>query len=137
MERAPGSPALEMRNVKRALLFVALAAVALLAIVGCSGGASGASGGGSEINVKVSEMQFSPNSFTVTAGQPVKVTVQNTGTVTHDFAVKGMEADTKVEVQAGQTGTKTFTAPKAGTYEIYCTQPGHEASGMKATLTVQ
>ncbi len=128
-----------MRNVKRALLFVALAAVALLTIAGCSGGASGSSGsaGGSEINVKVSEMQFSPNSFTVAAGQPVKVTVQNTGTVTHDFAVKGMESDTKVEVQPGKTETKTFTAPKAGTYEIYCTQPGHEPSGMKATLTVQ
>ena len=124
--------------MKRGFLVVALAVAALLAVVGCGGGgASGTSGGGNEINIKLSEMKFDPTSFTVTAGQPVKITAQNTGTVVHDLAVKGLEADTKLEVPPGQTVTKTFTAPKAGSYEIYCTQPGHEASGMKGTLTVK
>ena len=124
--------------MKRGFLIVALAVVALLAVVGCSGGgASGASGGGNEINVKLSEMKFDPASFTVTAGQSVKLSAQNIGTVIHDFAVKGLEADTKLDVSPGQTGTKSFTAPKAGSYEIYCTQPGHEAAGMKGTLTVK
>jgi len=30
----------------------------------------------------------------------------------------------------------TVNAIAAGTYAFFCTQPGHEASGMKGTLTV-
>jgi uncharacterized cupredoxin-like copper-binding protein len=56
--------------------------------------------------------------------------------VIHDWIVRNQEAQTKLEVQPGQSGSKSFTLP-AGTYEVYCSQPGHEAAGMKGTLTVQ
>ena len=38
----------------------------------------------------------------------------------------------------GQGGTSKVTANlKPGTYEFYCSVPGHEAGGMKGTLTVK
>jgi uncharacterized cupredoxin-like copper-binding protein len=38
----------------------------------------------------------------------------------------------------GSGGTSSFTATlKPGSYEFYCAVPGHEAGGMKGTLTVK
>jgi uncharacterized cupredoxin-like copper-binding protein len=124
--------------MRRVLLVVALGLVMLLAVVSCSGGGGGSGGsGGQAINTTASEMKYDPNTWTVKAGQPVTVTVKNGGTVTHDWIVRGQEDQTKVEVQPGQTQTKTFTIANAGTLQVYCSQPGHEAAGMKGTLTVQ
>jgi uncharacterized cupredoxin-like copper-binding protein len=121
------------------LLISAVAIVVLLvATVGCSSGAVGAQGsGGQQISTKMSEMKFEPNTWTIKAGQPVTITAQNVGTVTHDWSIRGASTDVSLTVQPGQTGTKTFTIDKPGTYEVYCNQPGHEAAGMKGTLTVQ
>ncbi len=126
--------------MRRVLPFVALAVVTLLAIAGCGGtaaGATGGSGSGQTITVKMSEMKFEPSTFTVKANEPVTVNVQNVGTVTHDFSIKDLSPEFAITVEPGKTGSKTFTPTKAGTYEVYCNQPGHEPAGMKGTLTVQ
>jgi uncharacterized cupredoxin-like copper-binding protein len=39
-------------------------------------------------------------------------------------------------VSAGDTLVFTVDNIAAGTYTIFCDQPGHEASGMKGTLTI-
>jgi uncharacterized cupredoxin-like copper-binding protein len=125
--------------MRKALLVVALGLVMLLTVVSCSssGGSSGGSSGAQSVSTTASEMKYDPNTWTAKAGQPVTVNVKNGGTVTHDWIVKGMEDQTKIEVQAGQSGSKTFTITSPGTYNVYCSQPGHEAAGMKGTLTVQ
>jgi azurin len=47
-------------------------------------------------------------------------------------------AHTPTMVGAGETSDVTFKAPaKAGTYTYLCSFPGHFATGMKGTLTVQ
>jgi uncharacterized cupredoxin-like copper-binding protein len=120
--------------MRKALLVVAL--VMLLTVVSCSGGGGGSSGG-QTISATGTEMKYDPNTWTVKAGQPVTINFKNGGTVTHDWIVKGQEAATKVEVQPNQSGSKTFTITNAGTYDVYCSQPGHEAAGMKGTITVQ
>jgi nitrite reductase (NO-forming) len=122
-------------EMRRALLVVVLAAFSLLTVVSCGGG--GAQGGNQQISTKMSEMKFDPNTWTIKAGQPVTMTAQNVGTVAHDFSIRGTTPEVTLLVQPGQTGTTTFTIAKAGTYEVYCNQPGHEAAGMKGTLTVQ
>ena len=36
----------------------------------------------------------------------------------------------------GQTKSVTFTPQAAGTYQVICSEPGHEGAGMKGTLIV-
>lgn len=37
----------------------------------------------------------------------------------------------------GQSASGTFTIDRPGTYTFICSQPGHEAGGMKGTITAQ
>ncbi len=125
--------------MRKALLLVTLGVVLLLAVAACSGGGAGASGGssgGQTISTTMTEFKFDPNTWTVKAGQPVTINAKNSGTVVHDWIVKGQESSTKLEVQPGQSGSKTFTITTPGTYQVYCSQSGHEAAGMTGTLTV-
>jgi uncharacterized cupredoxin-like copper-binding protein len=60
--------------------------------------------------------------------------VKNAGKIPHDLAIKGMTARTKL-IPAGGLAELAVTL-KPGTYELYCTVPGHEAAGMKLNVTV-
>jgi plastocyanin/mono/diheme cytochrome c family protein len=68
---------------------------------------------------------------------PGKVTFKftNPATYDHDFAIKGVGKPTKL-VKNGASAQTTVDI-KPGTYEFYCTVPGHEQAGMKGTLTVK
>ena len=59
---------------------------------------------------------------------------KNEGKIPHDLAVKQTGAKTKL-IPAGGSADLTVTL-KPGTYELYCTVPGHEAAGMKIDITV-
>jgi plastocyanin len=120
-----------------------LAAVALAALVavavGC-GGSSGSSGAGPAGSYKVimTEFKFNPSAITVKPGTTTFFLV-NQGTVAHDMIIEtqsGQRVAGSELVQAG--GETTFTASNlaAGSYLIICDQPGHEAAGMKGTLSV-
>jgi plastocyanin len=57
----------------------------------------------------------------------------NTSGVDHNIAIKGLGAGAVVA-----KGVSSFKADlKAGTYTYFCEVPGHEAAGMKGTLTVK
>jgi plastocyanin len=67
----------------------------------------------------------------------VTLVMPNKASITHDISIKGNGIDQKGP-QVGQGGTSKVTADlKPGTYEFYCSVPGHEAGGMKGTLTVK
>ena len=56
--------------------------------------------------------------------------------VPHAIALEGNGVDQDGETaDPGGTSTVTVTL-KPGTYSFYCPVPGHEAAGMKGTLTV-
>jgi uncharacterized cupredoxin-like copper-binding protein len=59
---------------------------------------------------------------------------KNDGKIPHDLAIKGTGDKTKL-IQPGGTADLTVTL-KPGTYELYCTVPGHEAAGMRLNITV-
>jgi cytochrome c oxidase subunit 2 len=66
----------------------------------------------------------------------VTISMTNPSPVPHDVAIKGNGIDVKGPV-ALKGGTSSVSARlEPGTYTFYCSVPGHEAAGMKGTLTV-
>ena len=66
----------------------------------------------------------------------IKFVMPNKAPIQHNIALKGPVTATGPVVGSG--GTSSFTASlKPGSYEFYCSVPGHEAGGMKGTLTVK
>lgn len=115
-------------------LAVGLIAVALLAA--CGGGGGGAQPAGS-IKVTMTEWAFSPSTLSVPSGKVVFYVV-NAGTVSHDIVIKdgsGATAARSELVSAGDSFVLTVPSLAAGNYSFICDQPGHEANGMKGTLT--
>jgi len=83
-------------------------------------------------------MKFDPATLTARAGQPIQVTLKNSGQLPHDFDITdGVAPPVKITAQPGQTAIATFSIDKPGTYTYFCSQPGHQEAGMKGTLTVQ
>jgi uncharacterized cupredoxin-like copper-binding protein len=91
-------------------------------------------GGGPDVTVEMIDIAFRPTEIEIPAGQDVTFSFPNTGATVHDFTID--ELGLKVVVQPGDTGALTINAP-AGTYEFYCSVPGHRPAGMVGTLTVR
>jgi plastocyanin len=82
------------------------------------------------------QLKFLASSATATAGK-VTLQMKNMSSVSHDIAVTG-GGITQVGAIVAHGGTSTVTVNlKPGTYTFYCSVPGHEAAGMKGTLTVK
>jgi plastocyanin len=89
--------------------------------------------------VEAGEYYFAPNALAVRPG-PVSVRLTNVGPDRpHTFAVRGPGGDLvrSGRVEVGATATVSFTVTEEGTYEIYCTLPGHADRGQRGVLTVQ
>jgi len=112
---------------------VALIALAVLAACG-SGGPSQPAG---SIKVTMNEYKFDPSTISAPSGKIVFFLI-NGGTVSHDLVIRdssGNRLGTSELVSAGDSVVFTVNNLAAGTYTIFCDQQGHEASGMKGTLT--
>jgi uncharacterized cupredoxin-like copper-binding protein len=85
--------------------------------------------------VQVSEIEFkiTTDLTSFKAGQ-ITFVAKNDGKIPHDLAVKETGDKTK-EIPPGGTAELKVNL-KPGKYELYCTIPGHEAAGMKLTITV-
>jgi len=120
---------------------VALALVAVFAVVTACGGSSGGSQPAGSTKVSLTEFKFDPGTaspITVAHGKVVFWLV-NSGSTSHDMQIKdssGNAVATSELVSAGDSMEFDVNNLAAGSYTIVCTQPGHEASGMKGTLTV-
>ncbi len=125
------------------LLFVLLMSLAL--------SACGKKGASTDINVVLTDFQFTPNTFTVPAGKEISFTAVNNGSVVHNFVIMKLGTDAgpmwvdedvpnvywETELVPGADVKTTFTAPtEPGDYEVVCRTEGHIASGMVAKLTV-
>jgi plastocyanin len=116
-------------------LAVAVTAVALLAACGGSGGSGQPAG---SIKVTLTEYSFNPSTISAPSGKVVFYLV-NAGTVSHDMIIRDSSknrVDGSELIQAGDSIVFTVDNIAAGTYTFYCDQTGHEAAGMKGTLTV-
>jgi plastocyanin len=112
-----------------------------------TGGTTGAgqAGGSAKANardeVKIPTDPTGQLKFQVTSAQakPGKVTLltKNDSSVPHDISIKGGGVNKQGPIVSGGKTSKLIVALKAGSYEFYCSVPGHEQAGMKGTLTVK
>ena len=127
---------------KRTMVWSGLA-LGVLSTSACGASAGTASKGGSADGgaqstlVVMSEFKFDPVNVVIKAGQPTKVTARNSGAVVHDWLVNLDGQQYQAKANPGQTAAVEFIAPKAGTYRVVCTEPGHEQAGMVGQLVVQ
>ena len=133
---------------------VLLTAVLVLALVACGGNGVETA----QITVTMKEFAFDPNPIAVAAGTPVEITLVNEGAVEHDFVIEVIsvtdvsmdgamedhemsgdheEFDLHTSTPAGESSTLTFTPTEPGTYQIFCSVPGHKEAGMVAELIVK
>ena len=121
-----------------------------LILSACSG--AGAGKPSTQINVTMTDFAFTPNSFTVPAGQQLTFSAVNNGAVSHSFVIMKLGHDVKAhftdadqanvyweqpEVAPGDSVHATLTAPsEPGVYQVVCANPGHFEAGMIAKLVV-
>ena len=107
---------------------------------GGGGAATGGGGGGGGSNLTVTadptgQLAWKPTTLSAKSG-PVTITLQNQAPVSHDVEISGNGVEKTSQLVSG--GSASVTADlKPGTYEYYCTVPGHKQAGMKGTLTVK
>ncbi|MGC4105046.1 MAG: cupredoxin domain-containing protein [Thermomicrobiales bacterium] len=99
--------------------------------------AGGGDGGAAptEASVDTVDLAFEPKTITIAANTDVKITVTNKGQLQHDFHVDALDITSKL-LNNGESDAVTVNA-KPGTYEFWCTVPGHKEAGMTGTLTVK
>jgi uncharacterized cupredoxin-like copper-binding protein len=111
-----------------------------------------------ELTVEMTDFAYTPSSVTIPAGEPVTLTVNNTGKIEHDFVVEQIDVtttviedngsnahhahgaeqnfDLHVSALPGEASVVELTVAEPGTYKIFCSVEGHEEAGMIGELTI-
>jgi nitrite reductase (NO-forming) len=119
--------------------FTTTAAVICLWLAACSSSPSNraeeAAAAPVEIRLLASEFQYQPKQFSVPAGQPVNIVLDNRGgAVEHDLVIA--ELGFALKADAGRLAERRFVFDRPGHYLFQCSMPGHKESGMQGALTV-
>ncbi len=135
---------------------IVLWAAAALVFAACSGAPAA---GLQEVTLKAIDINYEPKTIEVVAGQPVKLTLMNTGVLEHDFNVltidvkdvkatggeqaahnmsgMGSKAVLHIAAPAGDSAVLEFTPTTPGLYEFFCDVPGHKDAGAVGQLIVK
>ena len=116
----------------------------MLTATACSGGGGQspgagagilAGGGSATVDVVLSEFKIDPATIQVPAGESITFSVMNHGQVPHSFAVdvNGTVHDSG-QVQPATSAQLLIPALAVGSYQAFCTVPGHRDLGMTATV---
>jgi uncharacterized cupredoxin-like copper-binding protein len=136
--------------IKTGLLW--LSVVAIVVLSACSNVQTNPQ----EITLEATDIAYNQSTIEVTAGQPVRLTLKDTGLLEHDFSISEIpviitdegetmpghemghdEPQLHVAATAGTSNTIEFTPTTPGTYEFFCTVAGHKDAGMVGTLIVK
>jgi uncharacterized cupredoxin-like copper-binding protein len=128
-------------------------AVLIVVLAACGGDDGPSAEAQTDITVEMSDFAFDPRQVLVPPGAEITVTVDNVGSVEHNWIVlqegiqieaeadipddrSGFELEKTGLVDAGGSSSVTFTAPESGIYQIICDVPGHFTAGMEGRLRV-
>ncbi len=110
-----------------------------------------------QVRLVTEEYRFTPNTVSLTVGQPVEITLADSGKLAHDlksdipvsnlaYQRAANDADEQransqngtmdVDVNSGSTSQITFVPTRPGTYQFFCDVPGHKGAGMVGTFVV-
>jgi nitrous-oxide reductase len=89
---------------------------------------------GSTIEVIGNQFRFDPPAISISSSGPVTVRLANPDVVEHDWTIDELEVS--IHAPVGGSGEATLSGVAPGTYQVYCTIPGHAAAGMVGTLVV-
>ncbi len=133
-KEAPLRSAFDRLRLRTAVVLV----MGLAALAGCSSSGESAQGlpgvaVSPGIDVVATEMAYDPSNIVVEAGE-VPVRMVNEGTVIHDLRIEGLPF--LLEAEPGATETATVDL-EPGTYQFYCSIPGHREAGMEGVLEVR
>ena len=87
-----------------------------------------------DLSVTATEFAFDQPTLRVEPGQRVHLSLNNRGVIEHNLHVDGAPA--VLDANPGQTARADFTFDQPGTYEFFCSIPGHKDAGMKGQLIV-
>lgn len=99
-----------------------------------TGAAQAPIAGAQQVAVGLVDFAFRPAEIRVKVGQPVNLALVNQGRIFHDLTIPALSF--RAAVQPGQQTEVGLTASTAGTYEFYCSVPGHREAGMVGRLVV-
>ncbi len=117
------------------------------------------------VHMEISDFAYTPSRISITQGEFVQFQVHSETSTPHDFTINNINADLEVvSVPAGAAagegaagtahgghdgmsglhfafldsghGVINLRVHEAGTYEYFCSIPGHKEAGMFGTLTV-
>lgn len=80
------------------------------------------------------DIAFDVTEFTIPANTDIEVNLVNYGILQHNFVIDELGIASPL-YNGGESGSVTINAP-AGTYQYYCSVPGHAELGMVGTLQV-
>jgi uncharacterized cupredoxin-like copper-binding protein len=86
------------------------------------------------IDIAAIDFGLRPAQIRVKAGQTVNLALTNRGVVIHDLTIPALQF--QLVAQPGQRAVGGLTVSRPGTYDVYCSVPGHREAGMIGRLVV-
>ena len=105
-----------------------------------------------KVVIETSDLNYSPQNVVVEKNMPITIELKNSDQMAHDIEIKnvsfnmltqsthqhgGKENVIHLHAEPHNTSVMTFSINEVGTYEFYCTIPGHKENGMVGKLVVK
>jgi uncharacterized cupredoxin-like copper-binding protein len=87
------------------------------------------------VEFRATELSFAPKTVEVPAGRPIRLVLVNDGQIEHNLTIDVLNVE--IVTAAGASAEVTVDPIAPGTYELYCSVPGHREAGMTASLVVK
>jgi manganese oxidase len=114
-------------------IFAALASIVGIGLALRAANDDDGAAAGEPVEADLSEFAIDMSTAEIsTAGT---LTVRNNGTMVHNLAVRGEDLVSE-DLDPGASSELDISELEPGTYELYCTIPGHTEAGMSAQLTI-